>query len=86
MEQKTIDINFNQRGNNEVAPTDIKTGTNQDFINQKFLETYQIKQHWKVVPTYYPKNFYEQTVYFDDGINRRIYTFINGVWRYVTMT
>lgn len=37
-------------------------------------------------PTYIPRNFYESLVLKDDGTNRRLWVYINKVWRYVILT
>jgi len=37
-------------------------------------------------PTYTPKNFLEQIVFYESGTTRRLYLFINRSWRYVTLT
>jgi hypothetical protein len=67
---------------------EIKTqpGANQDFINRKFLEAFQIKRSVSVVPTYIPKNFFEQTVYYKNGATLRRYDYVDGAWVYSTLT
>lgn len=81
-EKKPIEIDFKKA---EPAVT-VDVGNDQDFINQRFLVAFALKKHVTVAPTYTPKNFFEQTVYYDDGTNRRRYDYINGTWRYVTLT
>ena len=52
-----------------------------------FLEAMKTtKAHLDTAPTFTPKNFYEQIQFYDDGVNRRIYLYINGDWRYVALT
>ena len=46
----------------------------------------RVKRHTDTVPVYTPKNFYEQFVFFDDGTNQRLYVFVNGSWKYSTLT
>jgi len=56
-----------------------------DFLT--FLEILrQIKRHRITTPTHKPKSFLEQIEFYDDGTNRRLYLYINGVWRYVALT
>ena len=50
----------------------------------QFLLFNRARKHVTVAPTAPPRNYYEQEVYFDDGVNVRIYTWINGTWRYST--
>lgn len=44
------------------------------------------KRHIAVAPTITPKNFMEQIQLFDDGVDYRLYLFVNGTWRYVALT
>lgn len=44
------------------------------------------KRHITVAPTITPKNFVEQIQLFDDGVDYRLYLFVNGTWRYVALT
>jgi len=88
--QKTIEINFAKQDqsvlDNLIAPTDLKDQTNQNFINNRFMDAFSIKMHVSVAPTYMPKNAFEQTVFYENGTTRRLYVYINGAWRYVTLT
>lgn len=61
-------------------------GSQQSFINTKFLNAFKLKQHWTAAPTYTPNNFFDQIVFYDDGVNFRVYLYINGTWRYVALT
>jgi hypothetical protein len=45
-----------------------------------------VKKHLATAPTFTPRNFLEQIQFYDDGTDRRLYVFINGTWRYVTLT
>jgi len=88
-EQKTVEISFSgidKQNESQIAPTDINSQTNQDFINSKFMEMLALRKPVSVVPTYIPKNFIEQTVYYVSGATVRRYDFINGTWRYTTLT
>jgi len=44
------------------------------------------RRHLTAAPTFTPKTFAEQIQFYDDGTNRRLYTYLNGVWRYVALT
>jgi len=39
-----------------------------------------------VVPTRIPKTFFDSIKFYDDATNRRIYVYINGVWRFCALT
>ena len=43
-------------------------------------------RHITAAPTIVPRNFADQFQFYDDGVNRRIYLYINGVWRYAALT
>lgn len=52
-----------------------------------FLENLRrMKQHQTTAPTFTPKNFLEQIQFYDNGTNRRLYLYINKVWRYIALT
>jgi hypothetical protein len=44
------------------------------------------KYHLTAAPTFTPKNFLEQIQFYDTGGVRRLYLYINGNWRYITLT
>lgn len=44
------------------------------------------KRHIEVAPTATPKTFMDQIQFFDDGVDYRLYIYINGTWRYVALT
>ena len=56
----------------------------EEFI--VFLEGLRmIKKHRTSPPTNIPKNFLEQIEFMDDGVNRRLYLYVNKAWRYVAL-
>ncbi len=44
------------------------------------------RRHLTAAPTSVPRNFAEQIQLYDDGVNRRLYLYVNGTWRYVALT
>ena len=46
----------------------------------------RVKKAVTVAPTNVPRNFLEQIQFFDDGVDRKLYIYINGTWRVVAMT
>lgn len=44
------------------------------------------RKHLTTAPTFIPKTFIDQIQFYDDGTNRRIYYYVNKVWRYSTLT
>lgn len=45
-----------------------------------------IKRHVTTAPTATPQNFVDQFVFYDDGVNLRLYVYVNGTWRYTALT
>jgi len=45
-----------------------------------------VLRHSTSAPTYTPKNKKEQIVLLDDGVNHRLYIYINGEWKYASLT
>jgi len=60
----------------------------QDFsaLYTEIKNIKKIKQHVTSAPTYTPKTFFDQIVFYDDGSTRRIYFYINSAWYYATLT
>jgi len=44
------------------------------------------RRHITAAPTFVPGNFADQIQFYDDGVARRLYLYINGTWRYVALT
>lgn len=44
------------------------------------------KRHLSSTPDFIPKNLAEQIQFYDSGSVRRVYFYINGTWRYSTLT
>ncbi len=44
------------------------------------------KYHITAAPSFTPKSFLEQIQFYENGATRRIYFYINGSWRYATLT
>lgn len=45
-----------------------------------------VKRAVATAPTLTPKNFYEQIQFYESGGVQRIYVWVEGTWRYVTLT
>ena len=70
-----------------IPQSDAKTFEQNISPYLVFLEAMRTnKVHIEVAPTLTPKNFYEQIQFYDSGGVRRLYLYINGDWRYVTLT
>jgi len=65
----------NKTENKEEADSDFLTVKNSVFESQK------IKRHLTSAPTYTPKNASEQFAFYDDGVDKKLYAYINGVWK-----
>lgn len=57
-----------------------------DNLKKKFDKEYKPRTSTNSVPTYTPKNFFEQFVLYDDGTNQRLYVYINGGWMYASLS
>lgn len=55
-------------------------------LKVNFDESNKIKKHFSSAPNYKPKNFNEQVVLFDDGVNKKLYLYINNDWVSITLT
>jgi hypothetical protein len=54
---------------------------------QAIIETLRRpRRHLTAAPTFTPKTLFDQIQFYDDGINRRTYFYVNGTWRYSTLT
>jgi hypothetical protein len=42
--------------------------------------------HLTTAPTFVPQTFVDQIQLYDDGSARRLYLYVNKVWRYVALT
>ena len=86
--EETININLGpdiineSKLNNEISSID----NDFRFLKTKLLVDSAIKKHVSTAPIYSPKNFNEQIVFYDDDTNFRLYLWINGTWRYITLT
>lgn len=69
----------------EIPPLPPERASLEDYL--VFLEMLRrMKTHRTTAPTHKPKSFLEQIEFYDDGVNRRIYLYINGTWRYASLT
>ena len=55
-------------------------------VDDLLLRLANPKKYVSSVPTYVPRNWEEMFVLYDDGANYRLYIYINGSWRYSTLT
>lgn len=44
------------------------------------------KSHLTAAPTFIPQNLLEAIQLYDDGAARRLYVYLDGTWRYTTLT
>jgi hypothetical protein len=59
--------------------------TLEDFL-PILVNLLMTRRHLTAAPAFTPKTFVDQVQLFDDGTNRRLYLYINRVWRYVALT
>lgn len=70
------------RQKDELVKFDSQPEFNQSFID----DLTKIKQHGTTAPTYTPKKFIDQIYFYDDGVDRKLYLYINNTWRSTTLT
>lgn len=57
----------------------------EDFL-PLLVELLSPKQYLIAAPNFVPRNFLEAIQLMDDGVNRRVYFYMNGSWRYTALT
>lgn len=81
METKKIQYNQEVRLIDEQIASEDNT-----FVNREFMRYYPVKQaitNINQIPSS-PKNFFEQIQLFDDGVNKKLFIYINGLWEEFT--
>jgi hypothetical protein len=78
-------------GKAQIVENDKPVPTPPQFNDMaKYLPLLEIlrrpKYDLSTAPTFIPKTFLEQIQFYENGATRRIYFFINGSWRYATLT
>lgn len=57
-----------------------------DLLKNNFYKDNRTQESVSTVPTYIPKTFLEQFVLYDDGIDQKLYVYVNGAWKNATLT
>ncbi len=72
----------------ENLPTDTKSPVLEQNINDLINLLRTIKRNRTAAPTITPRNFLEQIEFYDDGVNMRLYVWVNKTrgWRYTTLS
>ncbi|HEX8196357.1 MAG TPA: hypothetical protein VF571_09230 [Pyrinomonadaceae bacterium] len=50
------------------------------------LQMQQPKQHLTATPDFVPRNFFEQIQFVENGGIKRVYFYVNGTWKYSSLT
>ena len=56
-----------------------------ELLKNNFNEDNKTQESISTVPTYTPKSFLKQFVLYDDGVDQRLYVYLDGIWKYVTL-
>jgi len=56
------------------------------FLKTREKRSFPIKQHVTAAPTYTPKNYNDQIVFYNSGVTYRVYFYVNNSWKYVTLS
>lgn len=67
-----------------IPPSSLPLELGQYLVILEGLKT--VKRHLTAAPTFVPQNFADQIQLYDDGVDRRIYVYVNGTWRYAALT
>lgn len=43
-------------------------------------------RHVTAAPTFTPRNFAESIQFYENGVTRRLYVYVNGTWRHTALT
>jgi hypothetical protein len=81
MEKAEKPIEIKMKSDNNTEFTDTVENVQRDFgLSNK------VKQAVSTAPTYIPKNFNEQIVFYKNGTTFRIYLYIGNAWCYGNLT
>jgi hypothetical protein len=85
-EVKSGNVNFIQPPQPQQQPeAELPDDSMKQFLG--LLTTIrQPRAYLTSAPTFTPRTFLDQIQFYDDGTNRRLYLYVNKVWRYVTLT
>jgi len=87
IQENTVNIDMN---NAEEVITELSGEQIFDddlaFIKTSLFISNQLKKHTANVPTYSPKTFNEQIVFYHNGATIRLYIWMNSAWRYIALT
>lgn len=72
-------------------PKDQQEVTLPQPVSQEEIQVFaqalrQVKRPRSTAPTNTPQNFLQQIEFYDDGVNRRVYFYVGGSWRYAALT
>lgn len=56
-----------------------------ELLKNNFNRDNRPQQSISTIPTYTPKSFLEQFVLYDDATNQRLYVYMDGTWKYITL-
>jgi len=69
-----------------IEDTDLDLKEDFDLLKNNFYKDNRTQESVSTVPTYIPKTFLEQFVLYDDDTDQRLYVYVNGAWKNVTLT
>ena len=77
----------------EIKKLKLKGGVKEDYrneeqtrINDDFQDFNDLRGFVDTPPTYTPRNYKEQEVYYVNGATYRKYFYINNNWKYITLS
>lgn len=88
IEEVKVEESQNNETSSSSSTQDTVTQDPQDPLSPyiSFLNAMKTtKRAVSTAPTLTPKNFYDQIQFYESGGVQRLYIWINGTWRYVTL-
>lgn len=96
MEQSDFDKKQKEKGVEYIVPQPLEADlenpvpkSSQDFERQYaslLLQLRTVRQPVSAIPSFIPRNFLEQIQIYENGATYRLYIYMNGTWRYTTLT
>lgn len=96
MDKSDFDKKQKEKGVEYIVPQPLEADlqppapeSKQDFERQYaslLLSLRTVRQPVSVIPSFIPRNFLEQIQIYENGATYRLYIYMNGTWRYTTLT
>jgi hypothetical protein len=90
MTKEEVNKLIKDRKINILEPEAVEPNKPADLPNDDFIVILEALRRTKhtvsVVPTFTPRNFYDQIQFYKLDADYRVYLFVGGDWKYITLT